>query len=153
MSSIKETRFVKYEYDLEPCGIGDLPGRPRRKKTGGVSPNARTVKMYRERGYLVDVVERYDHHAQRLHDFLGMFDAIALRAGDTVGLQPTTSEHVAARVEKIRRSPLYAAWLATGARAVVVGWRKAGTVWMAREVELTVKTHPPLPCDPLAVGA
>lgn len=127
--------------------IGELPPY-KKKRTGGVSPNARTLKLYRDRGYLCDVVERYDHHAQRLHDFLGMFDAIALKAGDIVGLQPTTDSHVNARVEKIRNSPLYGAWLSNGARVVVVGWAKRDGKWREREVELAFDTHPPLPHDP-----
>lgn len=134
--------------------IGELPGRPKRKKTGGVSPNARTLKLYRDMGYLADVVERYDHHAQRLHDFLGMFDIIALRAGETIGLQPTTDANVAARVKKIRSNPLYAAWLETGARIAVVGWKVASDgKWRAREVRMSLDSHPPLPGDPLEEAA
>lgn len=133
--------------------IGELPGRPKRKKTGGVSPNARTLKLYRDMGYLADVVERYDHHAQRLHDFLGMFDIIALRPGETVGLQPTTDAHVAARIKKIRSSPLYAAWLKTGARIRVVGWGvRADGKWRPHEIELTLHSQPPLSSDPLEEG-
>lgn len=137
--------------------LGELPAY-RKKRSGGVSPNTRTKNLYRERGYLCDTVERYDHHAQRTHDFLGMFDIIAIRGleswaqngTEVAGLQPTSDSNVAARVDKIRRSPLYEAWLKSGARAVVIGWAVRHGKWAPREVELTLITHPPLACDPLA---
>jgi hypothetical protein len=69
-------------------------------------------------------VERYLHHAQRKHDFAGFADVLAFRRAEpgVLAIQETSKAHVKDRLDRIRKLPALATWLASGNRAEVWGW-------------------------------
>lgn len=63
---------------------------------------ARAKTWLRNNGYQFERVDYFDARFNRAHDLLGMFDFLAFRIGETVGVQLTTINNVAARIKKIR---------------------------------------------------
>ncbi len=102
-----------------------------------MSPTARSLAKLRERGYVAGVVERWIAEPGIHVDLFGFLDIVAVKPGETVGVQATTGDHVAARLRKIEDSPSLPLVRAAGWRVVVHGWRKSAMgVWVLREVEL-----------------
>lgn len=102
------------------------------------SPTSRTLKYYRDRGYEVDIVERYIYHAKRRKDLFGWIDILAVHpSGDIIGVQTTSSSNVSARVKKAKGKRELLSCLRAGMRLVVQGWRKGVRgVDGLREVEI-----------------
>jgi len=91
-----------------------------------VSPTQRSLKHLREAGYHVEIVERWNQWSRSRHDLFNMFDLLALHPdGTLVGVQVTSTAHVAERVAKLEANPLLALW-AKKNTAVVHGWAKRG---------------------------
>lgn len=109
------------------------------------SPTARALAECRKRGWMAHVVEKYNSFTRRKSDLFGFIDIVALDGQQGVlGLQVTSSDHIAGRVDKIRGecAEAFAAWVAAGNRVAVWGWAKRGAagrrkVWRLREVEVT----------------
>lgn len=99
------------------------------------SPTARSLEHLRELGYVADVVERWIPRAGVRRDLFGVVDIVALRAGETLGVQATSASNVAARVRKLADAPTLPALRAAGWRLVVHGWRKRRGRWTLRTVD------------------
>lgn len=97
-----------------------------------VSPMGQSVAHMVAAGYLVDIVERHVGRTTT-HDLFGMFDLVAIRGRETVGVQCTDTTNVAARCHKIAASPHAAAVRGAGWRMVVHGWYPDGRL---REVDV-----------------
>jgi hypothetical protein len=104
-----------------------------------VSPTARSLKEMRDRGYVCQVVERWNAFSRRRIDLFGFIDIVCVGNGETVGVQATSGDNVSHRVEKIGRDDLaenVAAVRKAGWRIVVQGWRKgANGRYALREVD------------------
>ncbi len=99
-------------------------------------PTQRSLAVLRERGYLAQVVERWNPHARARIDLFGVVDVLAIRDGETLAVQATSGSNVAARVAKIAGCEHLPALRAAGWRIVVHGWRKSSKGrWTLREVE------------------
>jgi hypothetical protein len=104
-----------------------------------VSPTQRSLKHLREAGYHVEIVERWNQWSRSRHDLFNMFDLLALHPdGTLVGVQVTSTAHVAERVAKLEANPLLALW-AKKNTAVVHGWAKRGPrgkrkLWTLKEM-------------------
>lgn len=106
----------------------------KRKKKSGPSPTQRSLKLLRDGGYRVAIVEKWNPHARIRQDLFGCIDLLALRDGVTLAVQTTTSEHYAERVAKVRASDAYPDMVAAGWQIVVHGWVKRSTGrWECRE--------------------
>lgn len=93
-----------------------------------MTPTARSLEFLRSLGYTAEVVEVQLRHALRARDLFGFVDIVALRGPDTLAVQTTTAGNMAARVAKVRASPLLEVVLAAGWTVVVHGWRPNGTL-------------------------
>lgn len=109
----------------------------------GKSPTQNSLAILRALGYECWVVEYWNSFTRKRVDLFGMFDILALRDGETLAVQTTTSG-VAARVKKITDSPYLDAVRKAGWRIEVHGWRlapktKGGKVriWKQRVVDLS----------------
>jgi len=93
------------------------------------SPTQRTLKALRDRGYTVQVVERWNQYAKVRVDLFGGIDLIAIKEDRILGVQATSNDNAAARVAKLIAEPRMAEWLRAGGLLEVWGWRKikAGT--------------------------
>ena len=90
------------------------------------SPTGRTNALLRERGYLVRVVESYNHHTKRRKDLFGFIDIVGIHPDilGVLGVQTTTGTNLAARITKAEALPAYWQWLACGNDVEFHGWRK-----------------------------
>jgi len=104
------------------------------------SPTQRSLKLLRDRGMFAYVVEKWVPQARKRIDVAGFGDLLAWSpVSGCVLIQTTTGSHVAARTRKILedcREPALA-WIASGGRIVVHGWRKIRRKWECREVWIT----------------
>lgn len=113
-----------------------------------MTPTQRTLKRVRDNGSVADVVERWipiPHHPGGgvRKDMLGFIDIVELRDEQIVGIQCTSGSNHSKRVIKIKTECREAAiaWINTGARIEVWGWRELKKKvnrksWQARIVEL-----------------
>jgi hypothetical protein len=79
-----------------------------------VSPTQRTLAHLRKDGWRVQVVEHWNAFARRRIDLFGVIDLVAVRPGETLGVQATSGANVSARVSKSRESEGLRAWLEAG---------------------------------------
>jgi hypothetical protein len=93
-----------------------------------MSPTARSLSYLREQGYVCDVVERKIPGTFITHDFLGIFDILAVHPAQqgVLGVQTTSATNQASRRTKVQESGHLSTWLAAGNRAHIHGWAKRG---------------------------
>lgn len=99
------------------------------------TPCARTIKLLRDEGFQVDVVERRIPRCFISKDLFGMFDLVAVRSDlpGVLGVQATSGSNHAARVKKVKGNPILSVWLQAGNRAEVISWKKDREgCWVAR---------------------
>jgi len=106
------------------------------------SPTTRSLAELRKRGYqLVDIVERRKGRFIT-HDCFDILDIIAIRIRwmrdvEMFGLQCTSGDNVASRVDKITNSDAIHVLRLAGWSIAVWGWRKSAKGrYVLREVEL-----------------
>lgn len=105
-----------------------------------MSPTSRSLDLLRRQGYVAQVVEQNVPHARTKRDLFGFLDIVAIRDGETLGVQTTDITNIAARITKIEESPHLEAVRAAGWRIVIHGWRPddyEGALSALREVDLT----------------
>ena len=104
-----------------------------------MTPTQRSLKLLRDRGYMVAIVEKWNHYVKVRQDLFGIFDLLAIRGDETVGVQTTSGSNVAARIAKITESDSAKLWNKSPNRKIIVhGWRLAGErgkrkTWQCRE--------------------
>lgn len=89
-----------------------------------VSPTQRSLRQLRREGWLATVVEYWHAPSRRRRDLYGLWDILAVRDGETLAVQ-TTSTGVAARIRKISDSEVTPFLRRAGWRLQVHGWRKS----------------------------
>lgn len=101
-----------------------------------MTPTERSLKLLRDRGYLVGITEHWNPHARIRQDLFGFIDMIAIGHGTVIGVQTTTGDHVAEHIKKIRAHPNFPRVL-EGMAVTVHGWRKlASGKWEVREINI-----------------
>lgn len=65
------------------------------------SPTQRSLKFLREQGYTATVTEHWNQYARIRQDLFGFVDVLAVRRGETLGVQCTSASNVSSRVNKI----------------------------------------------------
>lgn len=89
-------------------------------------PTARTLAKLRKDGWTCAVVEKWIPQTKRRLDAFGGIDIIAIRTGETLGIQCTSQSNVSARVKKLTAEPQMKIWIDAGNRLEVWGWAKRG---------------------------
>lgn len=111
-----------------------------------ISTLQRSRELLEADGYHVEVVERNERTRHRVWkvDLFGFLDLLAIRRGEVLGVQTTTSSNMAARVTKITDSPLLPRVREAGIRVVVHGWSarvvkrgEAAREWVCRVEDLS----------------
>ena len=88
-----------------------------------LTPTQRTLAYLREEGYTCAIVERWNSHARIRQDLFGFIDILAIKPGETLAVQ-CTSTGVAERVKKIQESEYLPKVREAGWKILVIGWRK-----------------------------
>ena len=88
-----------------------------------MTPTQRSLAHLREEGYTVAIVERWNPHARIRQDLFGFIDLLAIRKGETLAVQ-VTSTGVSSRIKKIMESDYLPKVRDAGWRIIVHGWRK-----------------------------
>jgi len=88
-----------------------------------LTPTQRTLAYLREEGYLCAIVEKWNPHVKIRQDLFGFIDILAIKKGETLAVQ-CTSTGVAARVKKIQESEYLSRVREAGWKILVVGWSK-----------------------------
>jgi hypothetical protein len=107
-----------------------------------VSPTQRTLAECRKRGWVAQVVEKWNPHAKVRQDLFGCIDVVALTDRGILGIQACAGASHAARAAKMRAEPKTLAWLKSGGVLEVWSWAKRGPrggrkVWTLREEAIT----------------
>ena len=91
-----------------------------------MTPTARTKKLLEADGYVVAIVEKWIPFSKppRRLDLFGFIDLLAMRPGELIGVQVTSTSNISARIHKIEQSPYRDWWVSTGSRLEVHGWSK-----------------------------
>lgn len=104
---------------------------------------APTVQLSREHliklGWRVANVEKWNPATGTKNDLFGMFDLLAIRTGETMGVQTTTKTNLASHVRKIREADALADVMAAGWIVMLHGWWQPGgprTRWQVEDVDL-----------------
>ena len=88
------------------------------------SPTTRSLALLREQGYTVAVVEKWNPHARIRQDLFGFIDILAIKRGETLAVQATSSG-VSARLKKINDSELLPKVREAGWTIQIWGWTKS----------------------------
>lgn len=87
------------------------------------TPTARSLKLLRSEGYLVDVVERRVGPVAK--DLFGCIDILALHPDrGLLAVQTTSASNLASRRRKCLESEILTHWLNWGLRFELHGWSK-----------------------------
>jgi hypothetical protein len=117
-----------------------------------VTPTARSLVYLRDRGFLVEPVERWLPGTRIRKDLFGVGDLLACHPRDGLILlvQVTTADHVAHRLAKARARPELRAWIRAGGRFEVHGWSKGKDGrWRVRIVAVTGHYLEPIDLTPM----
>lgn len=119
------------------CPCDERPGAavPKKRKRSSTSPTQRTLAECRKRGYIVQVVERWNPHARKRIDLFGVIDVVAIDDGTTIphagggrilGIQACSGTDHAKRRAKILAEPRAKQWVEAGGRLELWSWSKRG---------------------------
>lgn len=89
-----------------------------------MTPTQRTIKYFKDRGYQVGIVEKYNSFIKIRQDLFGFIDLIAIGHGQTLAIQQTSGSHLAEHINKIQASDKLAECLNSDWIVLAVGWRK-----------------------------
>ena len=98
-----------------------------------MSPTARTLKQLRSDGWLCQVVEHWNSFAKIRQDLFGFIDILAVREGQTLGIQVTTESNASARRRKMLDTESHLrAFLRGGNSVQLWTWEKRKSRWRYR---------------------
>ena len=98
-----------------------------------MSPTARTLKQLRDDGWLCQVVEHWNSFAKIRQDLFGFIDILAVREGQTLGIQVTTERNASARRSKMLDTESHLrAFLRGGNLVQLWTWQKRKSRWRYR---------------------
>ena len=122
-----------------------------------MSPTQRTLAELKRRGWICQVVEKWNPHARIRQDLFGCIDIIAIVEGTLttavdveagsitvepfsclLGIQATSGANHASRREKMLSEPRAHSWMKAGGRLAIWSWAKKGPrgkrkTWQLRE--------------------
>jgi hypothetical protein len=83
----------------------------------------RTLDKLRKEQWTVGIVEKWNQFSKTRHDLFGFVDLVAIRDGETLGIQATSYSNIAARVKKIKEHENYLKVKRAGWNLEVWGWK------------------------------
>lgn len=90
-----------------------------------MSPTERTLKLFKEKGFTSQVVERWNPYAGVRVDLFGVIDLVCVQPGyGIIGVQTTSGSGHSSRCSKAAAEPRIKTWLLSGGQFVVCSWRK-----------------------------
>ena len=103
-----------------------------------MTPTQRTLAECRKRGWIAQVVERWNPHARIRQDLFGCIDIVALTPEGILGIQACAGSSHAARMTKALGEERMHRWRIAGGKFQVWSWSKRGArgkrkVWTLRE--------------------
>ena len=101
------------------------------------SPTQLTLKLLRDEGWTVEVVERWIPGANIRKDLFGFIDLVALKGDLTLGVQATSYSNMGARIKKIENAELLSQVRRACWHLWVIGWRKQNNRWTHKIVDLS----------------
>ena len=101
------------------------------------SPTQLTLKLLRDEGWTVEVVERWIPGANIRKDLFGFIDLVALKNDMTLGVQATSYSNMGARIRKIESAELLSQVRRASWHLWVIGWRKQNNRWTHKVVDLS----------------
>jgi hypothetical protein len=119
-----------------------------------MSPTGRSMKLFRQWGFRVDIVERWiEIDGKKFRkDCFGGFDLLAVdpRERQTWLVQCTSAANLSSRVKKVRSLPVVADLLRAGLKIECWGWEKleADGVWRVRRVDILADGLEPVDVAP-----
>lgn len=96
---------------------------PKPKRASG-SPTQRSKAYLENAGYLVAVVEKWNPHARIRQDLWGFVDLLAIKEGETLGVQTTSRSNMSSRARKIAEHENTPMVRKAGWRILIHGWAK-----------------------------
>lgn len=104
------------------------------------SPTARTLEELRKRGWLAQVVEKYNSFCKVRIDLFSCIDILCLdHNNEMMAIQACAGDSHAARCEKSMAEPKLARYLHHGRRFQVWSWAKKGGRGMVKKWECRVE--------------
>lgn len=104
-----------------------------------MTPTQLSLNLLRKEGYLVAVVEKWNWVVKIRQDLFGFIDIIAIKEGETVGVQTTSIAGVSARRKKILEHENFSRILSAGWRIELHGWKKRKNRWETKREVLIEK--------------
>lgn len=95
----------------------------------------RSQLRWKDQGYLVANVEKWNAFTKTRHDLFGCIDILAIGNGETVAIQTTSKANMNSRIKKIEDSDALPIMLASNWRICVEGWYKIKNRWTVKEFE------------------
>ena len=71
-------------------------------------------------------MERFNFYTKRRKDLFNFIDIVAIRPGEILAIQTTSSSNMSARIQKIMSLPAAKHWIDAGGEIIVHGWSKKG---------------------------
>ena len=104
------------------------------------SPTQRSLKLMRDLGYHIGIVEKWNAFARIRVDLFGWIDLVATKPDEIgiLGIQTTTQANIGARLAKAKGNPALVSWLVSGCRLRVHGWRKLKGRWQVDSRDVTL---------------
>lgn len=84
----------------------------------------KTLELLRDQGYKVGIVEKVIPRVFIKKDLFGIIDIIAIKPGEIIGVQSTSWNKRLEHLATIRCSENTVPWLESGAKLLLVSWKK-----------------------------
>jgi len=101
-----------------------------------MSPLQRSLKLLRDRGYTVAIVEHWNPFAKVRQDLFGFIDLLCIKKGEVVGVQVTHLKGWHPHVAKIKEGKHYKAVTSSGITIMLHGWRRLKYGWQVKEEKI-----------------
>lgn len=102
------------------------------------SPTQLTLKKLKSEGYTtVQIVERWNAFARVRQDLFQIIDVLAVKDGETIGIQVTSKSNLAARIRKISDSEHINNLRDANWTILVHGWYKENNRWKLEERDVS----------------
>jgi hypothetical protein len=88
------------------------------------SPTQLSLKLLRDQGYTVAIVEHWNSFARIRQDLFGFIDILALKGKEVLAIQTTTATNMSARITKIGNSEYVGVVREAGWTIHVHGWHQ-----------------------------
>ena len=91
-----------------------------------------SLKNLRDRGFIAEVVERFNTFSRRRIDLFSVIDIVAIKPDEILGVQATSYGAATEHRKKIREEPKVRSWLEAGGKLELHLWRKIKNRWQVK---------------------